>query len=78
MGTAHHHCRGMSAPQSGHTDSYEKDPTINRALALALMRQAYKLLQAASECDAADQLQVAVNTLLPIPRITPTPIKSAR
>ncbi len=49
-------------------DSYEKDPTITRALALALMRQAHELLQAASESDAADQLQVAVNTLLRAPR----------
>jgi hypothetical protein len=58
-------------------DSYEKDPTVTRALALALMRQAHELLQAASESDAADQLQVAVNTLLGIPRITPTPVESA-
>jgi hypothetical protein len=45
-------------------DPDEKDPTVTRALALALMRQAHELLQAASESDAADQLQVAVNTLL--------------
>ena len=67
----------MSAPQSGHMDSYEKDPTITRALALALMRQAHELLQAASESDAADQLQVAVNTLLRIPGRTQTPVESA-
>lgn len=58
-------------------DLYEKDPTVTRALALALMRQAHELLQAASESDAADQLQVAVNTLLRIPQIAQRSAESA-
>jgi len=43
---------------------YEKDRTVTRAMALALMRQAQKLLQEAKEGDAADQLQVAMSMLL--------------
>ncbi|HEX7855023.1 MAG TPA: hypothetical protein VF503_15140 [Sphingobium sp.] len=37
---------------------------MTRAMALALMRQAHELLQAAKEDDTAGQLQLAVDTLL--------------
>lgn len=49
-------------------DLYEKDRTITRAMALALMRQAHELLQSAKEEDTAAQLQVAVDVLLRVPR----------
>lgn len=50
-------------------DLYEKDRTIARAMALALMRQAHELLQSAKEEDTAAQLQLALDALLRLPRI---------
>lgn len=54
-------------------DLCEKDPTITRAMALALMRQAHELLQAVRENDAANHLQAAVDTLLRTPRPVSAP-----
>ncbi|WP_298674016.1 hypothetical protein [uncultured Sphingomonas sp.] len=45
-------------------DTFETDPTMTRALALALMRQAKEYLTATKDGDAADQLQRAIDTLL--------------
>ena len=45
-------------------DIYEKDPVITRAMALALMRQAHELLQAAKEQETAAHLQLAIDVLL--------------
>lgn len=46
----------------------ENDPTVTRAMALALMRQALELLDAVNEHAAAAHLQLAVDTLLRRPR----------
>ena len=59
-------------------DVFVKDPTVTRAMALALMRQAHELLRSASEIDAANQLQAAVDTLLRAPRQTSGTAASAR
>jgi hypothetical protein len=45
-------------------DLSETDPTVTRALALALMRQAKEYLAATNDVDAADQVQRAIDTLL--------------
>ena len=45
-------------------DLSETDPTVTRALALALMRQAKEYLAATNDVDAADHLQRAIDTLL--------------
>ena len=52
-------------------DLYEKDPTVTRAMALALMRQALELLDAVREDGAAGQLRGAVDTLLGKPLAAP-------
>ena len=49
-------------------DLYTKDPAVTRALALVLMRQALDLLDAVEEGHAASHLQMAVDTLLLVPR----------
>ncbi|MFH8654565.1 hypothetical protein ACH37Y_17810 [Sphingomonas paucimobilis] len=43
---------------------YEKEPTVTRAMALALMRQAQEYLLAIKEEEASSHLQRAVDTLL--------------
>lgn len=45
-------------------DLSDTDPTVTRALALALMRQAKEYLTATNDRDAADQLQTAIDILL--------------
>jgi len=51
-------------------DLYERDPTVTRAMALALMRQALELLEAVKEDGAAGQLRGAVDSLLRKPVAT--------
>jgi hypothetical protein len=63
MGTAHHHCRGTARPRVCDMDVYVKDPTVTRAMALALMRQALALLDAVGETGPAAHLQMAVDTM---------------
>jgi hypothetical protein len=43
---------------------YEQEPTLTRALALALMRKALELLDATRELAAAAELQRSIDTLL--------------
>lgn len=45
-------------------DFYEKDPTVTKAVALALMRQAQSLLAAVNEQHADGHLQMAIDALL--------------
>lgn len=44
-------------------DVFVKDPTVTRAMALALMRQALALLDAVGETGPAAHLQMAVDTM---------------
>lgn len=49
---------------TGDMELYEKEPTVTRAMALALMRQAQEYLAAIKEEEASSHLQRAVDTLL--------------
>lgn len=63
MGLAHHHCRGTARARVCDMDVFVKDPTVTRAMALALMRQALALLDAVGETGPAAHLQMAVDTM---------------
>ena len=52
------------ALRMGDMELYEKEPTVTRAMALALMRQAQEYLLAIKEEEASSHLQRAVDTLL--------------
>lgn len=54
-------------------DLNQKDPSVTRALALALMRQAGEYLGAIDEDEALVHLQRAIDALL-----KPTPARSAQ
>ena len=54
----------MDRARGSDMDLSETDPTVTRALALALMRQAKEYLAATNDVDAADKLQRAIDTLL--------------
>lgn len=45
-------------------DLSDKDSTVTRALALALMRQAKEYLTTTNDLEVADQLQNAIDILL--------------
>lgn len=46
-------------------DIYQKDPTVTKAMAIALMRQALDLLDAVNERTAGCHLQMAIDAVLP-------------
>lgn len=74
-------CLAKSAPRcsadgrapDGDMDLNQKDPSVTRALALALMRQAGEYLGAIDEDEALVHLQRAIDALL-----KPTPARSAQ
>lgn len=50
--------------RGGDMDISDTDPTVTRALALALMRQAKDYLRATGDLDAAQHVEHAIDTLL--------------
>ena len=55
---------GIRCARAIEIDDLDTDPTLQKAMALALMRQALEWLEAADEDKAAAHLRDAVDTLL--------------
>ena len=55
---------GIRCARAIEMDDLDTDPTLQKAMALALMRQALEWLEAADEDKAAAHLRDAVDTLL--------------